>query len=511
MSIKGKSIALLFWAGCAFAQGPDSAIEWLSDSVTTPPVVGPVENDLAKPDGSLIPEAVTVTPLSEQRNDAVGLLPPSVTGLSANLWSGSDSTELARRFRAESDETLPAIQSLLYVLLLAELNPPDDGQADGTLLLARLDKLLQLGAIEQAQALLERAGPNQPQLFRRWFDVSLLTGHENRACTAMLATPEIAPTFPARIFCLARGEDWNAAALSLETGRVLGFITAEEEALLLQFLDPELAEELPQLPAPTIVTPLVFRMYEAIGTPLATGPLPLAFAWTDLSETSGWRARIEAAERLSRSGALSPNQLLAIYTERKPAASGGVWNRVDALQKFDVASLAGNPDLIASSLPDAWSAMQSARLEVPFANLYAEALAKVALQSDEQALAFQIGLLSDRYESVALSHTPRTSKEAFLHGIATDKIALLPPTSPNAAVVKDAFVNPDQLLGPTQKQLLADGKQGEAMLLAVDLVSVGAAGDPAAMGRGLALLRKLGLLDTSRRAALQWLILKRHK
>ncbi len=499
--------ALALAASGAFAQGPDSAIDWLSDSVALPPVIGPLNNTLPEQAPGVMPEPVTVTPLSEQRNDAVGLLPPSVTGLPATLWSGSDAKEIARLIQSEQTEGLPAAQSLLYILLLAELNAPDHAENDGIVLLARLDMLLQLGAIDQAQALLERAGPNQPQLFRRWFDVSLLTGHENRACTAMLATPEIAPTFPARIFCLARNEDWNAAALSLETGRVLGFIDEEEESLLLQFLDPELAEELPVLGRPTTVTPLIFRMYEAIGTPLATGTLPLAFAWTDLSERSGWRARIEAAERLSRSGALSPNQLLAIYTERKPAASGGVWDRVDAVQKFDVASLAGQPELIAETLPQAWQAMKEAQLEVPFANLYAEALAKVALQSDEQALAFRIGLLSDRYESVALSHTPETAEEAFLHGTATDNLALLPPFSAQAALVKEAFVAPNQLLSPTHEQLLAEGRQGEAMLTALALIASGAEADPTAMGTGLALLRKLGLVDTARRAALQWLIL----
>ncbi|GGE42184.1 hypothetical protein [Actibacterium pelagium] len=509
MSIKVFSFAAMMVASSALAQGPDSAIDWLSDSVSLPPEVGPLTEAPTENGPNLLPEPVTVTPLSLQRIDAVGLLPGSVTGLSPDIWAGSDPMELARLIRAEQVDDLPAAQSLLYLLLLAELNPPTVPGEDGTVLLARLDKLLQLGAIDQAQALLERAGPNQPQLFRRWFDVSLLTGHENRACAAMIATPEIAPTFPARIFCLARGEDWNAAALSLETGKVLGFITEEEENVLLQFLDPELAEELPPLGAPSKVTPLVFRMYEAIGTPLATGTLPIAFAWTDLSETSGWRARIEAAERLSRSGALSPNQLLAIYTERKPAASGGVWDRVKVVQDFDVASIAGSPELIAETLPAAWKAMQAARLEVPFANLYVETLAKIALQSEAQPLAFQIGLLSDRYESVALSHTPLTKEEAFLHGVATDNLALLPPISPEAAVVKEAFVTPDQLLSTTQKQLLANNRDGEAILMAIDLLSTGVNGDSVAMGAGLALLRKLGLVDTARRAALQWLILQR--
>ena len=62
----------------------------------------------------------------------------------------------------------------------------------------------------------------EPEPFRRWFDIALLIGREDRACDIMLETPQIAPTFPARIFCLARSGDWNAAALSLRTGETLG-------------------------------------------------------------------------------------------------------------------------------------------------------------------------------------------------------------------------------------------------------------------------------------------------
>ncbi len=153
--------------------------------------------------------------------------------------------------------------------------------------------------------------------------------------------------------------------------------------------------------------------------------------------------------------------------------------------------------------------MQEARLEVSFANLYAEALTKTALSSETKTLAFRIGLLSDRYESVALSHTPETAEDAFLHGIATGNITLLPPPTSRAALVKQAVLSPDELLSPTHAQILSEGRLGEAMLLAISLMAEGAEGDQIAMGAGLAILNKLGLTDISRRATLQWLILPR--
>ena len=61
----------------------------------------------------------------------------------------------------------------------------------------RIDKLLALGALEQAAALIEAAGTPSPELFRRAFDVALLTGAEDRACQFMAEEPHLAPTLPA--------------------------------------------------------------------------------------------------------------------------------------------------------------------------------------------------------------------------------------------------------------------------------------------------------------------------
>jgi len=134
--------------------------------------------------------------------------------------------------------------------MLAEADPPLGAGPDGALFVARVDKLLDLGALEQAKSLIEAAEPDTAPLFRRWFDVALLTGTEDAACSVVKSTPSIAPTYSARIFCLARNGDWNAAALTLNTHRALGDITAEEDALIARFLDPELFEGEPPLDPP---------------------------------------------------------------------------------------------------------------------------------------------------------------------------------------------------------------------------------------------------------------------
>jgi hypothetical protein len=210
------------------------APDWLSDTVTRPHAN--VATSATRPQFEILPiDAVEL--------DAVGLLPRSITGLTPNLWGASETEVLARLFRAQPVSGLPAALSLTEMLALAELAPPADGRAaEGELFLARLDMLLARGALDPALALMERAGPTDREVFRRFFDVSLLTGHGDRACRAMEANPDIAPTFPARIFCLARSGDWPAAALSFGTGEALGRFEPMEADLIARFLDPELFE-----------------------------------------------------------------------------------------------------------------------------------------------------------------------------------------------------------------------------------------------------------------------------
>lgn len=488
---------------------PLSAIDWLSDTVAKPVVLKPIPNATSEAavTNSASVEGITVTTLDGPTPDAVGLLPISVTGLPRDFWGTSSSAELARLIRNQDPQNLPAMQDLLKMILLAELDAPIDADASGSLFLARIDKLLDMGTLDQAQALLERAGPHTPELFRRWFDVALLTGTEDAACETLRTNADIAPTFPARIFCLARNGDWHAAAVTLDTAKVLGYVTADEDALLARFLDPELFEGEPPLPIQAKVTPLIFRMREAIGEPLPTPALPRAFANADLRSITGWKPQIEAAERLATTGAVDENKLLGLYTERLPAASGGVWERVDAMQAFDTAYQADDPSAIAKTLPVVWAEMKKAQLEVPFAALYGKGLARLPLTSQTQSLAFSIGLLSEDYEIVAGKFNATTASEKFLISLAQGD--LTDATAPNdkARAILAGFSATNG--SATFKALLDDNKLGAAILQSITLFASGGQGDLQNARKALILLRSVGLEDTARRAALQLMLLDR--
>src|SRR6056297_410669 len=507
--LKPSSLAVVavLWATHGAAQAPLSAIDWLDEADTA--VLGGPYAPRAEPpaaDRVMTPEVV-VTALDAPRADAVGLLPSSTTGLPATLWRDSAEATLLQRLRALPEVPLPAVQALYYTLLLAEAEAPADSGPSARFLSVRLAALRRFGAVEPALALVERAGGATPELFDQWFDLALLNGSEEPACAALSAEPHLSDSLAARIYCTARQNDWDTAALTYHGATATGGLPEPDATLLALFLDPSLIEEIAPPDPPGRVTPLQFRLFEAIGAPLPTRNLPRAFAMADLRGTAGWKAELEAAERLARTGALPGAQLLGLYTARKPAASGGVWDRVLAVQRLDRALSDGDSAAVARAIPAAWQAARAVRLETIFAELFTERLLKIDLPTEAEAQAFDIALLSSMYESAAQTLTPTNARQRFAAGLARGLPSEAEATSPVAQAIARGFTH--VAAAPAHQALIDEGRLGEAILLAARELDSTASSGRETLSAALGTLRAVGLEDTARRAALQMLLLER--
>ncbi len=494
--------------------GPMSAIDWLSDSLADPQ-----EFTLDEPatSTSAAVESISVQSLDAPSPDAAGLLPPSVTGFPARLWGNAQTNQIIEQIVTSPRTPLPALSALRREILLAEAAAPENG--NGRLLLARIDKLLELGFLEDSHALVSSIETRNADLFRREFDIALLLGRETEACNDIRSAGGVALSYQVRVFCLARNGDWNAAVLTLNSADILGELNPGEYDLIARFLDPEMFEGDPDLPVPSHPSPLVYRMYEALGQPIPTRILPLAFSQADLREVTGWKLRIEAAERLGRIGAVPDNRLLGIYTERQAAASGGVWDRVKIVQNMDVALRSGDTDAISRQLPALIEVMQENALQRPLANIFAprltelinpevdgeEEIAPLVFTDESLSLIRQISLLSDTYETVPAGFSPTTPREIFLESLAQGLPAAGIPDDPAIQAVIDGFDG--AALTAADQVLLDDGRVGELLLHAISRFGSGTEGDLSQVTSALRLLRSLGREDTARQAALQFLLI----
>ena len=490
---------------------PLSVIDWLGERPKTPQPTrkAPVKPDEAPVARTALPPVVTVAPLGKGGPRAIGLVPTKVTGLPQDLWTGSTAEDIAHQLDRLPELHLPVAHSLLFTLLLAQATAPQgDAKQGDALALARVRTLMDAAALDPAMSLIEQAGvETSPDHFGLWMEVSLLLGTEDRACLRLKDKPFLTTDYGVRILCAARSGEWDTAALTLGSAQALALLPESDLSLLDRFLNPDLYEGAAPLPGPREMTPLKFRLLEAIGEPQPTRNLPAAYAVADLRDIAGWKAQLDAAERLTRIGALPDNRFLGIYTDREPAASGGVWDRVEALQRFDTAMSSGNTEAIAKALRPAWRAMQQAETEVTFATLYAEDLQSTDLTGASAALRDRILLLSPLYEQVTSADTT-PAEIIFLSQIARGEAPKTTPDIPHAQGIASAFTTPTPREGLVE--MAQNGQLGSAILHTIALLEDGARGDTAALRDAISTLRALGLEDAARRAALQTSLLERN-
>ncbi|RCW88764.1 hypothetical protein [Paracoccus lutimaris] len=503
------------------AKPPLSASDWLSGSVQQPDnISGWRPGDKRPPElkrrtkreiaatGAV--EPVGVTRLGEGNPDSKGTVSPRTAGLPGNLWGASDSQTLIRLVQA-SKPRLSVLRRLERRLLAAQLQPPATAPGtEGKLFLARVDKLLDMGATGAAKELLLVAGPGDPERFRRLFDIGLLSRDEVQACDVMDRTPGVAPSFPARIYCLALGGDWSAAALVFHGAEVMGKIDPGMATLLAHYLDDAYTDSATELMPPQVVTPLELRLHEAIGQPLPSSSLPLPFALADLDENGGWKARLDAAERLARAGAIPASQLRRIYLEQRPAASGGVWDRASAVQALDAALAARDTDAAATSLPSAFDVMVAAGLGVALAEMVGAELGAMGLDGRPGQIALGLALQAAQPQVVADPPTDAAPFDLWLLNFASGEPESAPPPGrgeAQAAILFPAFLGPSESnVPPATADLILSNKRGEALLAAIADTDAGLDGDLARAAQGLRSLRALGQQEIARQAAVELIL-----
>ncbi len=486
------------FAAQAESETPLSAIDWLSDSIEAPAAIA--EPVPVAPQTRETP-VLTVAPLDSAVVDDVGTFDGTELGLEASIWAKNSASELAERLKNMPAIALPSLREFHVDLVSGTFAPPADAIVDESFFLARVDTLMGLARFDDALALLRDAGTEDPERFRRYFDIGLLTGTEGSACEIIRETPDVSPTFPARVFCLARNGEWDVAALTLGTAEALGILSNQEDQLLMRFLDPDLFEGEP-VPPVDAMSPLLFRLYEAIGERPLTETLPVAFAVADLSETVGWKDRLRAAERLAGIGALPPGELIKTFKARSPAASGGIWTRVRAVQEFERAEKSDDAAL-SQKLPDAWDAAQEGGYATTLAPWFLSRILSADVERQALHTAFEVALYAGDSVSAAKWSSDSGDDKALL-ALATGGASSFAGGEPLATAVRQSLAGLPP--SPNIRTELDSGRVGSVLLDAIAVLAEGADGDPRAVGDALAVLVALGLNDLARQVSVELLL-----
>ena len=333
-------------------QAPISAIDWLS----VPP---------AKDTGTAITvetSTVRVAPLDAAGGVKSGVISSAIAGVPETAWQGMDAQTLTRHMDALPDQLPPSLSRLLQRLLLLDTTMPAD------LALARVAALRRRGMLAPAWTMIGQI-PISPPQFAVQYDLALLVEQDFEACQIWTTNQYLSDDPAVRVHCLAMTGDWDTAATAFFISESLGDLPPDLAELLHAWLDPTFTPNVP----PTSTSPLSLKLQEAVGLSGPPPPVPLQYLPVSLRDTTGWRGQLDAAETLWRAGSMASNGLLGFYLRDDPAASGGVWDRVRAVQRgIDAAQSGAWNEETASQV---WSAFANTGMVVFVADTLGPSLA----------------------------------------------------------------------------------------------------------------------------------------
>ena len=274
-------------------------------------------------------------------------------------------------------------------------------------------------------------------------------------------------------------------------------------SLLNRYLEVDFEVDLNALlPPPSLITPLEYRLYEAIGEPIPAEYLPIKYSQSDLSGDNGWRAQVIAAERLASTSAIPENQILGIYTKYNTSVSGGVWERVDAVKSLDTA-LELNENL-KKFYKILWKFFKADQLSL-FAKLFARRIYEQSFSPKSKKIAADLLLLTNNFELTEYYWR----SEDIRFGLVSGDFSNVKAKNETENIILKVFTDPKMPFLVEQK--LNQGKLGEVILNALLQFETGIQGDLKDLSESLSTLNLIGLNNTARRAALTHLVLLNEK
>ena len=441
--------------------------------------------------------------------DAVGLIPSGVSGFPNDLWAGSQIETIRDKISNIETNLVPAALELFYILLLAEAKPPWDSSGEGKLFLTRVDKLIEFGALEQANELMNRSGGRGKELDTRRFDIALLTNSEHIPCSGVKSGAIDAPSFTHQIYCYVRLGEWKNAELVFEAAKTIGDFTSQEEQIVTIFLFPELAlsianQEFVQL------TPLLFRMLKDSGFYNYHQEIEPSMAFHLKDHSPEWKTRIESLEKLVRSNSLPFETLLVAYTRTKPPSTDGVWERVRVIQGLEKALSSQNTIEIKELFLNGYSLMEQEGLSVNFTQYFVPRILTHIVEFGRISPSHYLPamLYSFPLEEMELM-SPSNREENFLYSLRTGNLDNATPSTPLQQGIISGLTelaSEDELT-----TMIEQGKFGETVLDILNILQDVNQTSPNEIRRALAGLNSLGLQKTAREIAIQILVIENEK
>ncbi len=288
--------------------------------------------------GTTPPSGFQVEGLAPPEVDSIGLTGPSDGGFDRQLWQGSDAKVVLPLLSQLPVITINPPLRALTRRLLASGAPLEGVSQAGSVLEARVERLLAMGDLDTAKRLLDQLPParGDSKLARLAAETALLDGEDPAACRS---ASDIAPTANAVfwseivVYCRLAQGDLNGARLGLDLLQEAG--QTDDHAffeLASMIADGNVSAAAPPLHNPQ---PIHLALLRLAKLPLPASALdelsPAALTAVARAPSLAGDQQLVLAERAFRNGGLPAASLAALYRDQ-PSENGA-----DALHAVETA------------------------------------------------------------------------------------------------------------------------------------------------------------------------------
>ena len=440
----------LAWVLPVHGKEPTNAIEWFQQTGAD---IKSQTGDSKKYNSPNL--LITESHLKPTDLNSVGIIPSQITGVDPEIWKGITEDSLFNELKSVPNLQFHAAQTFLKRVLISETNPPIPSlksDLSGKLyLIAKLDKLIEIGALEEAETIINQVTLLDSILFERLAEISFLTGRIKDMCVRLKERPNLSTEVAVRVICLSKLNDWNAAALILSAAASLQLLDNNREILLINYLDPNVTQQ--------NKLPFNNNTYDEIDfflanmanrfRPKATDSVKYRYA--TLINSSDPTQVILAAEELARKKSINISTLFDTYRSNSINGSKDFWRRVVAVKNLDRTLKRNNEQAVGIALSQLIEEMYRGNLLFTLAPEYSSKLEEFQIHKERDELNDSFALIYALNGEIPIEWLDYQSKNAYI----AMAFKILKNDNVNASAIVDALslVHPSFLVSKKSNQL----------------------------------------------------------
>jgi len=446
-------------------------------------------------------EKIEETLLGKINFNGIGLIAIERTEFPDDLWSNSSEKELSEKLNDMPRLSLASTNKIFKRLLLVDAKPPLNSIGTNNMgysfLLSRIDQLINMGALDEAEEILNYIKDPSIEFMKRKIEVASLNGRLSKTCDIANKYPNFKGMLQFKIICLVRENDWQAAALAFTVGSSLNQFSQKEEQLLLNYLDPDIEMNYNNRITISELSPTNFFLIHGKKDIIPPDVIPNKYAYAFSRSDMSPKVRIKSVEQLASSYVVNANTLFDLYRLSPDEKKDTALNAKRTVIELDRSFENYNEQKTLSALIKAVKVFQKKNLLTQMSTEYKDELKKLYQSDDKKLFDLAIALLSltdnvsnDFYMSrstvPSINCLLDINKKIFVN-YETDNDLCRLVKNLNIQVIKKSF--------PRNRGYESQMEKGLILLESLNMLRDGLATKKEELKLGLSMLTKIGLID----------------